>query len=197
MTEIIMWALLWAGCSLLAVFIIGGVIRFGSRDEPAPEGFEQVESGGCAPPVLASTEPGPRQVKVSDTTYGLIQQLIERDQRGREKYGTTLDRTDLSLEDWLQHQVEENLDAAGYASAALRTLRTPAPTSLVDDELLDRVEAALQRHVDGSAPRRIPVDLTDSDLVLDDVRRARRGEPLGFWASPTNNNDAQEARHDA
>ena len=124
MSTMLLWGLLYLACTALAVFIIGGVIRFGSRDEPAePEGFERVESGGCAPPVLASAQPGPRQVKVSDTTYGLIQQLIERDQRGREKYGTTLDRTDLSLEDWLQHQVEENLDAAGYASAALRELR--------------------------------------------------------------------------
>lgn len=56
--------------------------------------------------------------QVSDVT----RQLIERDQRGLKKYGTNLDRTDLSLSDWLQHMAEELLDAAGYALAAKRKL---------------------------------------------------------------------------
>lgn len=47
--------------------------------------------------------------------------LIERDRAGREKYGTSLDRTDLSHGDWLQHLCEELLDGAGYALAAKRT----------------------------------------------------------------------------
>lgn len=55
--------------------------------------------------------------QVSDVT----RQLIERDQRGAAKYGTTLDRTDLRLPDWLQHMAEELMDAAGYALAAKRT----------------------------------------------------------------------------
>ena len=54
--------------------------------------------------------------KVSDVT----RQLIERDRAGLAKYGTTLDRTDLALTDWLQHLAEELLDAAGYALAAKR-----------------------------------------------------------------------------
>jgi len=54
--------------------------------------------------------------EVSEVT----RQLIERDQRGRAKYGTSLDRADLSLPDWLQHMAEELLDAAGYALAAKR-----------------------------------------------------------------------------
>lgn len=60
-------------------------------------------------------------VEVSATTQKLIDMLIERDQAGRAKYGTTLDRTDLTLDQWLQHQVEELLDGAGYALAAMRT----------------------------------------------------------------------------
>lgn len=59
-------------------------------------------------------------VAPSDTTRALIDQLISRDDAGRKKYGVTLDRTDLSLVDWLQHQTEELLDAAGYAQAAKR-----------------------------------------------------------------------------
>src|SRR5690606_33768775 len=57
---------------------------------------------------------------VSATTATLIAQIIERDTHGKAKYGTTLDRTDLSLADWLQHQAEELADGAGYALAAKR-----------------------------------------------------------------------------
>ena len=59
---------------------------------------------------------------VSNTTAALIALLQQRDALGRAKYGTTLDRTDLSLRDWLQHQLEELRDAAGYAMAAIRKL---------------------------------------------------------------------------
>lgn len=58
---------------------------------------------------------------VSATTQRLIDLLIARDQAGRAKYGATLDRTDLTHEQWLQHMVEELLDGAGYALAAIRT----------------------------------------------------------------------------
>jgi hypothetical protein len=57
---------------------------------------------------------------VSATTATLIGQIIERDACGKAKYGTTLDRADLSLTDWLQHQAEELADGAGYALAAKR-----------------------------------------------------------------------------
>lgn len=57
---------------------------------------------------------------VSATTQRLIDLLISRDRVGRQKYGTTLDRTDLTRGQWLQHMVEELLDGAGYALAAQR-----------------------------------------------------------------------------
>lgn len=56
----------------------------------------------------------------SDTSRMLIELLARRDAHGKAKYGTSLDRTDLSLADWLQHQTEELLDGAGYAQAAKR-----------------------------------------------------------------------------
>lgn len=58
---------------------------------------------------------------ISDTTRELIRQLVERDRKGLAKYGTTLDRSDLTRNEWLQHMTEELLDAAGYAQAAKRT----------------------------------------------------------------------------
>jgi len=64
---------------------------------------------------------GQQLANCSDVTVALVAMLIQRDQTGRAKYGTTLDRTDLTLDQWLQHHVEELLDGAGYALAAMRT----------------------------------------------------------------------------
>lgn len=55
-----------------------------------------------------------------DEVSEVTRQLIERDRKGRAKYGTTLDRTDLGLDEWLQHLAEELMDGAGYALAAKR-----------------------------------------------------------------------------
>lgn len=47
------------------------------------------------------------------------QDLLERSERGINKYGTTLDRSDLELRDWLQHAYEECLDQANYLKRAI------------------------------------------------------------------------------
>lgn len=57
---------------------------------------------------------------MSQVTDRLITLLLHRDEHGQKKYGTTLDRKDLSIEQWLQHLIEELLDGAGYAEAAKR-----------------------------------------------------------------------------
>ena len=48
----------------------------------------------------------------------ILQQVIAdmkvREERGLMKYGTTVDRTDLTQEQWLQHAYEEALDLAIY-----------------------------------------------------------------------------------
>jgi len=41
-------------------------------------------------------------------------EFIEREERGVKKYGTTMDRNDLSLSEWIQHLKEELLDAICY-----------------------------------------------------------------------------------
>ena len=48
--------------------------------------------------------------------------LDNRSRLGIKKYKTTLDRQDLDLKDWLQHQYEELLDAALYTKRALKEL---------------------------------------------------------------------------
>jgi hypothetical protein len=44
----------------------------------------------------------------------VMSKFYDRSQRGIEKYGTMLTRTDLNLIDWLTHLQEEMMDAALY-----------------------------------------------------------------------------------
>jgi len=60
--------------------------------------------------------------KMSNTLDGVIRDMIDREKLGLEKYGTTVDREDLTLRDWLQHAYEESLDKSLYLKAAIRVL---------------------------------------------------------------------------
>ena len=51
--------------------------------------------------------------------------------------------------------------------------------------LIDRLKAAEQRIRDGHAPRRIPADPTDVDLVLAEVRYLLEGKQPPFWIKTT------------
>ena len=44
----------------------------------------------------------------------VIQLFCKRSEQGRKKYGTTLDRDDLSELEWIQHLQEELMDAILY-----------------------------------------------------------------------------------
>ena len=44
----------------------------------------------------------------------VIEKMLSREQVGWKKYGTNLDRTDLSTLDWLTHLQEELMDATVY-----------------------------------------------------------------------------------
>lgn len=79
---------------------------------------------------------------VSDVTRKLIRQLIERDARGKAKYGTSLDRTDLTLPAWLQHQAEELMDGAGYALAAKREAESLLRTKAAALEVCNAAQTA-------------------------------------------------------
>lgn len=62
------------------------------------------------------------------------QLLLERSIVGLEKYGVTTERDDLTLEQWLQHLLEELLDAANYIQAAKSSLaELPAALDLHTD----------------------------------------------------------------
>jgi hypothetical protein len=46
--------------------------------------------------------------------FEIIKEFGERAQKGYEKYGTDMDRTDLSVADWAQHLREELMDGLVY-----------------------------------------------------------------------------------
>lgn len=56
----------------------------------------------------------------SQITLKVAEKLLERDRFGQKKYGTSLDRTDLSVLDWLRHAQEEAMDFAGYLEVLIQ-----------------------------------------------------------------------------
>lgn len=52
--------------------------------------------------------------------------LLRRSQFGIKKYGVTLERTDLTLRDWLNHAYEEALDHANYLKRAIMEIDNAA-----------------------------------------------------------------------
>ena len=53
----------------------------------------------------------------------IIDKFVERASFGKQKYNTDLDRNDLSLEEWLEHSIQEKLDDILYMQKALVVLR--------------------------------------------------------------------------
>jgi hypothetical protein len=67
------------------------------------------------------------------------QDLLERSQTGIRKYNTTLDRTDLSLRDWMQHAYEECLDQANYLKRSIVELDKAGKTQINIDSTAGKV----------------------------------------------------------
>ena len=44
----------------------------------------------------------------------IIQRFTDRAKFGFQKYGTDLDREDLEVDEWLEHAIEEHMDAILY-----------------------------------------------------------------------------------
>ena len=63
-------------------------------------------------------------LKTDSIVDSIIDRFVERAQVGMQKYGTNLDRTDLNLEQWLEHSIEEQLDNILYMQRALKELRS-------------------------------------------------------------------------
>lgn len=66
-----------------------------------------------------------REIKVTDSIVdSIIDKFVERAAMGKEKYGTDLDRTDLELIDYINHALEEHMDAILYLQKVKKMLET-------------------------------------------------------------------------
>lgn len=52
--------------------------------------------------------------KLDSIVSSIIEQFEQRSIKGKEKYGVDLDRTDLSLLEWIEHAKQEHMDAILY-----------------------------------------------------------------------------------
>jgi len=81
---------------------------------------------------------------VSRTVDRICADLYHRERIGLSKYGTTVDREDFEVEDWLRHLYEEALDSAVYARRALdRYNETIGPVA----ETIDRVAGDIAKRM--------------------------------------------------
>ena len=55
----------------------------------------------------------------------IIAKFEQRAKFGKAKYGTDLDRTDLSVLDWINHAQEEHMDAILYLEKLKKEISTP------------------------------------------------------------------------
>ena len=58
----------------------------------------------------------------------VIQKFLQRSALGKEKYGVTLDRTDLSVKDWIQHAQDELMDGILYLEKLKKETSRPEKT---------------------------------------------------------------------
>ena len=68
--------------------------------------------------------PNTRTVMKTDSVVdSIIDEHIKRAEMGKNKYNNTLDRTDLSVLDYLQHAKEEAMDLALYLEKTIQMLK--------------------------------------------------------------------------
>lgn len=63
-------------------------------------------------------------INKSDDTiiYTVARLMRQRADKGKQTYGTTMDRDDLTTDEWLDHAIEEALDLAIYLTKIKREL---------------------------------------------------------------------------
>ena len=98
----------------------------------------------------------------SDTLIlaAVIADLRRRELKGLETYGTTMDRTDLSHEEWLNHLYEEVLDSALYLKKIINPgLHLLGAIDAVDQGMVRFLHALSQQDPDRTLE--IAIDLAE------------------------------------
>lgn len=66
-----------------------------------------------------------RDIPITDSIVdSIIDKFVERASFGKEKYGVNLDRQDLGLLDYINHALEEHMDAILYLQKAKKILES-------------------------------------------------------------------------
>ena len=74
--------------------------------------------------MMTHTTAHPIQVMEDTIVASVVHEFQERSRAGQLKYGTTLDRTDLTPQQWAQHMQEELMDAILYLERLKREMAT-------------------------------------------------------------------------
>ena len=61
---------------------------------------------------------------MSQVLAKVFSEFIEREETGKKKYGTTMDRKDLSLDEWIEHMKQELMDAILYLEKIKHTIKS-------------------------------------------------------------------------
>lgn len=101
--------------------------------------------------VYFGTEAKPyREERINDTIVeSVINQFKQRSDVGIKKYGTTMDRKDLSTLEWMVHFKEELMDGLLYLERVIQDTKKQ-DTPLYDDSLEDRMNIIGQNGNDGT-----------------------------------------------
>ncbi len=67
--------------------------------------------------------------KLDSVVTSVINSFKQRAEFGQQKYGTNLDRTDLSVLEWIQHAQEEHMDAILYLEKLKQLHQPPSNTT--------------------------------------------------------------------
>ena len=70
---------------------------------------------------------------MSEVEEKVIEKIRMRAEVGKKKYNTTMERTDLTYEEWLQHLQEELLDACVYLEKLMQLTKYVGISRKIDD----------------------------------------------------------------
>jgi len=80
--------------------------------------------------VIEYTKENTRTVLKADSIVdSIVDKFIDRSRVGKKKYGTDLDRSDLSLDEWIEHALQEHMDAILYLQK-IKTILSGTKTKL-------------------------------------------------------------------
>jgi hypothetical protein len=98
--------------------------RFLSKSRSLPNtGGVSAKTGCVSEGILAKMDVVDEEIVTKDSIVeSVVSSFRERSEVGTRKYGTTLDRNDLSMKDWIQHLHEELMDAILYLEKIKKTM---------------------------------------------------------------------------